>query len=62
NEVRDEIRSAARRPWKVEVPEDLAAHEPTPLAELLTTETFEMYQAALDHLPMRTAEAVILRL
>lgn len=62
NEVRDEMRRAGRKPWKVEVPRDLSSVSPTPLAELLAQETFATYEAALMKLRPRTREAVILRL
>lgn len=62
NEVRDEIRRAGRKPWKVEVPDDLAAETPSPLTQVLSRETFAVYDAALAQLRPRTREAVILRL
>jgi RNA polymerase sigma-70 factor (ECF subfamily) len=62
NEVRDEIRRAGRKPWKVELPDDLAARTPSPLAHVLSQETFAAYDAALAKLRPRTREAVILRL
>jgi RNA polymerase sigma-70 factor (ECF subfamily) len=62
NELRDEIRRSGRRPGKVEVPPDLASPKPSPLAEMITQETFDVYEAALAKLRPRTREAVILRL
>ncbi len=62
NEVRDEIRSAGRRPWKVELGDDLVAHGASPLADLLTAETFSSYERALATFPDTTREAIILRI
>jgi len=61
NQVRDEIRRAARRPRSVELNEALVSEEPSPLEGLLRREAFELYRAELDRLPPESRRAVMLR-
>ena len=47
NRIRDEVRWASRRPGPDGVPEDLAAHGPTPLEQAITADTLARYEEAL---------------
>jgi RNA polymerase sigma-70 factor (ECF subfamily) len=60
NQIRDEIRRAARRPEQEEVPEDLPAADPSPLEEAIGRDTLARYEAALSRLSEEQREAVIL--
>ena len=62
NQVVDEIRRAGRRPVREEVPEDLPADTPTPLQDAIGKETLAMYEAALDRLPPKPRETIVLRI
>lgn len=62
NRIRDEVRWASRRPGPDGVPEELAAHEPTPLERAITTETLERYESALEALDEGERELVHLRI
>lgn len=61
NELRDEIRRAARRGGAA-APEQVPDRSPTLLDQIIGRETVETYEAALTHLPKPHQEAVILRL
>ena len=61
NELRDEIRRAARR-GTTTAPEEMRDSSPTLLDEIIGRETVEAYEAALTRLPEAHQEAVILRL
>lgn len=62
NQVRDEIRKARRRPEKEGLADDLAGHAPSPLEQAIGKQTLESYEAALQRLPERHQEAVVLRI
>ena len=61
NSIRDEIRSAMRRPRPEPLGEDLPAGLPSPIELALGREVVEAYEAALATLPEAQQEAVILR-
>lgn len=61
NRIRDEIRRVARHPKKVELDVEKPGHDADPLAQLLASETFGQYEAALVALDAEQREAVILR-
>ena len=62
NQIRDEIRKASRSPVLESVPEDLPLDGPSPLQQAIGREAFEAYEAALERLPSRQQEAVVLRI
>jgi RNA polymerase sigma-70 factor (ECF subfamily) len=62
NQIRDEIRRAARRPERADLDDDHPGSGPSPLEVLIGRETLERYDAALDSLPEAQHEAVVLRL
>lgn len=62
NRIRDEIRRAATRPNRDELPEELPSSELSPLEAAVGRELFLRYQRALDALSERDREAVIARL
>jgi RNA polymerase sigma-70 factor, ECF subfamily len=62
NQIRDEIRHAARRPERADLADDHPGTSPSPLEVLIGRETLERYDAALDSLPEAQHEAVVLRL
>src|SRR5262245_1006218 len=62
NQIRDEIRRVSRRPDCVDLGDDVAGREPSPLEEAIGAETAERYEAALERLTEEQKEAVILRL
>lgn len=61
NQIRDQIRSAARRPAQVSVSQTLPGSEKSPLEELVGRESLELFEKALAQLPARDREAVMLR-
>jgi RNA polymerase sigma-70 factor, ECF subfamily len=62
NRIRDEIRRVSRRPDRVELGDDVAGKEPSPLDQAIGAETAQRYEAALGLLTKEQREAVILRL
>jgi len=60
NEVRDQIRRARRHSTVHDSVDHLKGGTPSPLEHLITAETLDRYEAALDTLPDKTREAVIL--
>ena len=62
NEIVDRIRSAGRRPARVELADDLPDPTPTPLDLVLEEESLATYQRMLDRLAPRRREALVLRL
>ncbi|MGH6693409.1 MAG: RNA polymerase sigma factor, partial [Gammaproteobacteria bacterium] len=52
----------SRAPVLDRVPEDLPLDAPSPLQQAIGREAFEAYEAALDRLPSRQQEAVVLRI
>jgi RNA polymerase sigma-70 factor (ECF subfamily) len=62
NKVRDQIRSARRRPAAVPLPVDEPAADPSPLEEAIGHEALERYESALARLKPDDREAIILRI
>lgn len=62
NRVRDEIRRAGRRPPSLESPSGLPTYDPSPIEDLIGTETLERYEAALAQLKPADREAAIARI
>ena len=60
NQIRDEIRKAARKPHAPDAAEPIDMG-PSPLQQAIGREKFEAYERALGQLPERQQEAVILR-
>ena len=60
NLVTDEIRRSRRRPAREELGADLEAGDRSPLETAIGSETVADYEAALDRLPPRQREAVVL--
>ena len=61
NQIRDQLRSAGRRPVSEEVTGHMSAVGPSPLEELIGRQALEAYDAALEQLPAAHQEAVMLR-
>lgn len=62
NQVRDEIRRSNHRPRHEELSEEIPSAAPGPLDNVLWSESLAAYEEALQALPERTREAVVLRL
>jgi RNA polymerase sigma-70 factor (ECF subfamily) len=62
NRIRDIIRKTIRRPMRVELREDHAANEISPLEEMLGQEKMARYDAALGRLRAADREAIVARL
>ena len=62
NRIRDEIRRVGRRPASVELVEEPAADEPSPLEVTIQNESYERYRSALDRLSPRDRELVVARM
>jgi RNA polymerase sigma-70 factor (ECF subfamily) len=62
NRIRDEVRSAGRRPGQAELPEELPAAGPSPLEQAMGKEALERYERALQKLRPEQQEAVVLRM
>jgi len=60
NEIRSEIRRTRRREWTRLSAENLQENTPSPLEQVIASESYGRYEAALSKLPRRTREAVIL--
>jgi RNA polymerase sigma-70 factor (ECF subfamily) len=61
NRIRDEIRRTRRRPLGVELGEDLAATEASPLELAIGRQQFDRYEAALERLRPIERESIIAR-
>lgn len=61
NRIRDEMRRFARRPATVELPEDFASEEPSPLERAIHGQAYARYRTALNNLKPRERELVIAR-
>jgi len=61
NRIRDEMRRFTRRPTNVELPEDFASEQPSPLEHAIHEEAYARYRTALDSLKPRERELVIAR-
>ena len=63
NRIRDEMRSAARRPVMDDLDErPLAGDDRSPLETLIRDETWNRYRSALKHLPRRDQRLIVGRL
>lgn len=62
NDIRDRIRQIRRRPTPVELPEDLASSELSPLEHAMVSESYERYLAALRRLRPRDRELIVARI
>ena len=62
NQIRDEIRRAARRPRRVGAERDLAAKIPSPFRLAADREFTARYRRAIDALPEKCRTAIIMRL
>jgi RNA polymerase sigma-70 factor (ECF subfamily) len=62
NQIRDEIRRLANKARPVELPEDLPDGGASPLEEAIARESMERYEAALDTLPQKQRDGVVMRL
>jgi len=62
NQIRDEIRRAARRPRAEHLEKDPLGESPSPLEAAIGRERIDAYEAALARLPEEQQEAVILRI
>jgi RNA polymerase sigma-70 factor (ECF subfamily) len=61
NRIRDEMRRYTRRPTTVELPEDFASDEPSPLEHAIHGQAYARYRAAMNSLKPRERELVIAR-
>ncbi len=61
NRIRDEMRRYTRRPATVELHEDFASEQPSPLEHAIHEEAYARYRTALDSLKPRERELVIAR-
>ena len=61
NQIRDEIRSASRRPALDSIEDTLPGPAKSPLEEVVGKESLELFESALERLSPREREAVILR-
>jgi RNA polymerase sigma factor (sigma-70 family) len=61
NRIRDEMRRFTRRPANVELHEDFASEQPSPLEHAIHEEAYGRYRTALDSLKPRERELVIAR-
>jgi RNA polymerase sigma-70 factor, ECF subfamily len=62
NQIRDEYRRSRRRPDHTELEDHLAGSDASPLDRLIERERLACYERALEHLPPRQREAVVMRL
>jgi RNA polymerase sigma-70 factor (ECF subfamily) len=62
NQVRDQVRRVARRPFPTALPETLTADEESPLESAIGRERLEAYERALARLSPVQREAVVLRI
>ena len=61
NRIRDEMRRFVRRPATVELPDDFASEEPSPLEHAIHEEAYARYREAMSGLKPRERELVIAR-
>jgi RNA polymerase sigma-70 factor (ECF subfamily) len=62
NQVRDQVRRVARRPFAGELPESMAAPEDSPLEQLIGRGRLEAYERALARLTPEQRAAVMMRI
>jgi RNA polymerase sigma-70 factor (ECF subfamily) len=61
NRIRDEVRRVTRNPAAVELPDDLASDQSSPLETAIKVEAYERYREALTKLNTRERELVVAR-
>ena len=61
NRIRDEVRRFTRRPANVELHDDFASEQPSPLEHAIHEEAYARYRTALGSLKPRERELVIAR-
>lgn len=62
NQIRNEIRSASRRPERANLTDNVVASMPSPLEEAIGNEAVAAYEAALATLPEEQREAIVMRI
>lgn len=62
SELLDQLRRARRRPAGESAPDDMLADGRTPIEDVISVESMELYERALAELPPAKRHAVILRL
>jgi len=62
NRIRTELRSRARRPRAVAVPDDLRSNRPSPLAVAIEMEEYWRYRRALSRLGLKDRQLVFARI
>ncbi|RPH61031.1 MAG: sigma-70 family RNA polymerase sigma factor [Acidobacteria bacterium] len=62
NRIRDEVRRIARHPAPVELLDDQASDQTSPLEAVLKTEAYERYRQALSRLDSRDREIIVARI
>jgi RNA polymerase sigma factor (sigma-70 family) len=62
NRIRDEIRRIGRHPASIELPEDMASEEPSPLERAVTAEAVSRYYDALSRMSLRDRQLVVARI
>lgn len=62
NQLRDEIRRTGRRPGHIPLEEEASSDLPSAVEQIIGKQMVERYEAALEQLEQRQAEAVILRI
>ncbi len=61
NRIRDEVRRVQRSPAAVELPDDLAGDDTSPLESAIREESYQRYRTALGRLSVRDREVVVAR-
>lgn len=61
NKIRDEVRRITRHPAAVELPEDYAADDTSPLEATIKAEAYERYRDAIVELSQRDREMIVAR-
>lgn len=62
NRIRDEVRRIGRQPAPVELPENLATDQTTPLEHAIKAEAYERYRDALQDLTPKERELIVARI
>jgi RNA polymerase sigma-70 factor (ECF subfamily) len=62
NRIRDEVRRLERRGIPVEVPEDLASDDASPLEQAIANEKYDRYRGALEDLRSKDREIIVARI
>jgi len=62
NQIRDEYRRSRRRPEHTALEDHVLGTDASPLDRIIQRERLERYERALEHLPPRQREAVVMRL